>query len=123
MTPAPLITETLKAPTLMSLKHRWLSVTGALKHWKHRHWCHRNTDDSASLKHRKTGSTDTDATEAPTMDISPITETLMHSVMVMMPATLAPLTYDSVKHWCILAAILSKYSSLVSSVFMIYRFS
>jgi hypothetical protein len=69
MTPAPLITETLKSPTLMSLKHR------------------------------ETGSTDTDATEAPTMDISPITEALMHSVMVMMPATLAPLTYDSVKYW------------------------
>jgi hypothetical protein len=49
-------TELLEAPTLI-------------------HW---NIDDSASLKHRKTRSTDTDVTEAPTMDISPITEPLKH---------------------------------------------
>jgi hypothetical protein len=48
-----------------------------------------------SLKHRNT---DTGVTETPTMDISSITEALIHSVMVMIPAILAPLTYDSVKH-------------------------
>jgi hypothetical protein len=47
VTPASLITETLKALTLMTLKHWWLSVTEALEHWKHWHWCHWSTGDTS----------------------------------------------------------------------------
>jgi hypothetical protein len=42
-------TETLKALTLMSPEHRWLSITEAPKYWKH--W-HRSTEALTTSVHR-----------------------------------------------------------------------
>jgi len=60
MTPAPLKHWNTESTDTDPLKHWWLSVTGALKHWKH--W-HRSTEALMTQRHwstESTQSTDTD---------------------------------------------------------------